>query len=214
MSELIVYNNNYQQFEFFLLTMFSLMYFSGKSLKFIKKDVARRKINPYTNWNILMILINYILNNCFNIYNIFISNFIAHNSLQIMFIFHSFLLYDKRILFLPVDTSPFILKYTFNNTISYKTLLQIEYLLANILVHILPVYYYGDLIIYNKYYDNNIPMYIYTILFKFMWILNIFGNFNITSIYVPSFDLCNIKLINIAILGDYIVYKTSNSLSY
>jgi len=214
MSELIVYNNNYQQFEFFLLTMFSLMYFCGKSLKFIKKDVARRKINPYTNWNILMILINYILNNCFNIYNIFISNFIAHNSLQIMFIFHSFLLYDKRILFLPVDTSPFILKYTFNNTISYKTLLQIEYLLANILVHILPVYYYGDLIIYNKYYDNNIPMYIYTILFKFMWILNISGNFNITSIYVPSFDLCNIKLINIVILGDYIVYKTSNSLSY
>ena len=214
MSELIVYNNNYQQFEFFLLTMFSLMYFSGKSLKFIKKDVARRKINPYTNWNILMILINYILNNCFNIYNIFISNFIAHNSLQVMLIFHTFLLYDKRILFLPIDNSPFILKYTFNNTISYKTLLQIEYLLANILVHILPVYYYSDLIIYHKYYDNNIPMYIYTILFKFMWILNIFGNFNITSIYVPSYDLCNIKLINIAILGDCIAYKTSNFLSY
>jgi len=214
MSELIVYNKYYQQFEFFLFTMFSLMYFSGKSLNLIKKDVVRRKINQYTNWNILMIFTNYILNNCFNIYNIFISNFIAHNSLQVMLIFHTFLLYDNRILFLPIDNSPFILKYTFNNTISYKTLLQIEYLLCNILIHILPVYYYGDLIIYNKYYDNNIPMYIYTILFKFMWILNIFGNFNITSIYVPSFDLCNVKLINIVILGDCMVYKVFNYLSY
>jgi hypothetical protein len=41
-----------------------------------------------------------------------------------------------------------------------------------------------------------------------MWALNIFGNFNITSIYVPSFNFSNVKLINIVVIFDYIVDKT------
>jgi len=214
MNKIIMYNNNYQQFEMFLLLIFSLMYFSKKSLKVIKSDLIRRKLNQYTNWNILMIFINYILNNYFDINNILISKFLAHNSLQVMLIFHSFLLYDKRILFLTIDSSPFLLKYTFNDTFSKQTLLKFEYFLCNIIIHIIPVYYQSNTLINYKSCDNTIYIHMYSILFKFMWILNIFGNFNITSIYVPSFDLCNVKLVNIIILSDYIVDRVLTKISY
>ena len=46
-----------------------------------------------------------------------------------------------------------------------------------------------------------------------MWALNIFGNFNITSIYVPTFDFCNVKLINMIVIIDYIVDKTLMALT-
>jgi len=47
-----------------------------------------------------------------------------------------------------------------------------------------------------------------------MWVLNIFGDFNITSIYVPSFDGCNVKLVNIVVIVDFITYKVLNSFIY
>jgi len=214
MSKIIIYNNNYQQFEMFLFLIFTIMYFNKHCLIMIKSDLIRRKFNQYTNWNLLMILVNYVLNNCFNIHNILISKFIAHNSLQVVLLFHGFLLYDKRILFLTIDTTPFLLKYTFNDTFSNQTLIKLEYFLCNIIIHIIPVYYQSNTLINYKSCDNTIYIYMYSILFKFMWILNIFGNFNITSIYVPSFDLCNVKLVNIIILSDYIVDRVLTKISY
>ena len=56
-------NNNYIQFELFLITMITLMPISKKYSQFIKIDVLRRKINQYTNWNILMIIANSIMYN-------------------------------------------------------------------------------------------------------------------------------------------------------
>jgi hypothetical protein len=54
-------------------------------------------------------------------------------------------------------------------------------------------------------------MFQYIIMFKFMWVLNIFGDFNITAIYVPSFNWCNVKLINLVIVIDFIIYKLLNN---
>jgi len=81
-------------------------------------------------------------------------------------------------------------------------------MICNFIFHILPVYYYRDTLKHYREYDNTKDMYMYTIIFKFMWALNIFGNFNITSIYVPSFNFSNVKLINIVVIFDYIVDKT------
>ena len=47
-----------------------------------------------------------------------------------------------------------------------------------------------------------------------MWVLNIFGDFNITSIYVPKFEGCNVKLINLVVIIDYISYKLVNYFLY
>jgi hypothetical protein len=47
-----------------------------------------------------------------------------------------------------------------------------------------------------------------------MWVLNIFGDFNITSIYVPTFEGCSIKLINLVVIIDYISYKLMNYFLY
>jgi len=214
MSKIIIYNNNHQQFEMFLFLIFSLMYFNKQTLNMIKSDLIKRKFNQYTNWNLLMILVNYILNNCFNIHNILISKFIAHNSLQVMLLFHGFLLYDKRILFLTIDTTPFLLKYTFNDTFSNQSLIKFEYFLCNIIIHIIPLYYQTNILINYNSYDNTTHIYMYTILLKFMWILNVFGNFDITSIYVSSFNLCNVKFINAIILSDYIIDRVLTKISY
>ena len=86
-------------------------------------------------------------------------------------------------------------------------------MICNIVFHILPVYYYSDTLIHYRSYDDTINMFLYTIFFKFMWALNIFGNFNITSIYVPTFDFCNVKLINMIVIIDYIVDKTLMALT-
>jgi len=108
MNNLVVYNKNSNQFELFLYTIFICMMISGKYTENIKIDVLRRKINQYTNWNIYIIFLNYILINYFNINNLMISKFIANNSLNIFILFHTFIIYDSRILFQTLDNSPFI----------------------------------------------------------------------------------------------------------
>jgi len=204
MNNLVVYNKNSNQFELFLYTIFICMMISGKYTENIKIDVLRRKINQYTNWNIYIIFLNYILINYFNINNLMISKFIANNSLNIFILFHTFIIYDSRILFHTIDNSPFILNKLVRG-ISEKRLLQTEYIICNIIFHVLPVYFYKDTLMYYKSCDDTKNMYLYTIIFKFMWSLNIFGNFNFMSIYIPSFDFSNIKLVNFIILWDYIL---------
>jgi hypothetical protein len=213
-------NSEYNQFEIFLATIISLMPISKKYSQFIKIDVLRRKINQYTNWNILMIIVNSMMYNIFNIDNQLISRFIAINSFQIMTLFHLFILYDSNILFYAQDIKPFILKYNVFNKISDFHLVRFEYFICNLFVHILPVYVYRDFLTIKNVNENgicvynNINMFQYIIMFKFMWVLNIFGDFNITSIYVPSFKGCNVKLINLVVTIDYITYKLINYFLY
>jgi hypothetical protein len=213
-------NSEYNQFEIFLATIISLMPISKKYSQFIKIDVLRRKINQYTNWNILMIIVNSMMYNIFNIDNQLISRFIAINSFQIMTLFHLFILYDSNILFYAQDIKPFILKYNVFNKISDFHLVRFEYFICNLFVHILPVYVYRDFLTIKNVNENgicmynNINMFQYIIMFKFMWVLNIFGDFNITSIYVPSFKGCNVKLINLVVTVDYITYNLINYFLY
>jgi hypothetical protein len=213
-------NSEYNQFEIFLATIISLMPISKKYSQFIKIDVLRRKINQYTNWNILMIIVNSMMYNIFNIDNQLISRFIAINSFQIMTLFHLFILYDSNILFYAQDIKPFILKYNVFNKISDFHLVRFEYFICNLFVHILPVYVYRDFLTIKNVNENgicmynNINMFQYIIMFKFMWVLNIFGDFNITSIYVPSFKGCNVKLINLVVAVDYITYNLINYFLY
>ena len=87
-------------FELFLLTTMILMPVSKKLTElFIENIVIKRKINQYTNWNIIMIFMNYINTNIFLSRNLLVDKFIALNSLQIFIFFHGFILYDKQILF-------------------------------------------------------------------------------------------------------------------
>ena len=88
LSKIYQINNDYNQFELFLATIITLMPISKKYSQYIKIDVLRRKINQYTHWNILMIIVNSMLYNVFNIDNYLISRFIAINSFQIMSLFH------------------------------------------------------------------------------------------------------------------------------
>ena len=196
-------NFNYSQFEIFYITLIILMPFSKKYAPLIKSDVVRRKINQYTNWNLLMILANSILYNVFGINNYIISQFIAINSIQIMTLFHMFIIYDSNVLFCVMNDEPVLLKHSICRKISCSHLVRFEYLLGNIVVHILPVYFYRDFLFLS----SEIEMFPYIIMFKFMWVLNIFGDFNITSIYVPTFNGCNVKLVNIVVIVDFITYK-------
>jgi len=212
---------NYNQFEIFLITIISLMPISKKYSQYIKVDIIRRKINQYTNWNILMIIANSALYNILNIDNFLISRFIAINSVQIMSLFHLFVLYDSSILFYIMNAQPVILKHKIFSIISNNNLVRIEYFIGNIIIHILPVYFYKDYLVLKEdndvIFDNNnykIHMFQYLIMFKFMWVLNIFGDFNITSIYVPKFEGCNVKLINLVVIIDYISYKLINYFLY
>lgn len=167
-----------------------------------------------------MIIVNSMMYNIFNIDNNLISRFIAINSFQIMTLFHLFILYDSNILFYAQDIKPFILKYNVFNKISDFHLVRFEYFVCNLFVHILPVYVYRDFLTIKNVNENaicvynNINMFQYIIMFKFMWVLNIFGDFNITSIYVPSFKGCNVKLINLVVTIDYITYKLINNFLY
>lgn len=213
MNEIVLYNNCMVEYEIFLGGMFLLMPVSRKITEFIEIGIVKRKLNQYTNWNLFMILANFILIHCFGIYNINICKFIAYNSLQVMLLFHAFLLYDNRILFQAINEKPVLLTYNFNNLISAKSLLQFEYIICNIIIHILPVYCYRDTLIYYRSHGNT-EMFLYAIIFKFMWSLNIFGNFNVCSIYVPTIDFNIINLINIVLISDYIVDKTLMKISY
>jgi len=220
LSDISQINNNYNQFEIFLATIITLMPISKKYSQFIKIDVLRRKINQYTNWNILMIIINSMIYNFLNIDNYLISRFIAINSFHIMTLFHMFVLYDSNILFYAMDAKPFILKYNVFNKFSDFNLVRFEYFICNLFVHILPVYIYKDFLPIKNVNDNgisvynNVDMFQYIIMFKFMWVLNIFGDFNITSIYVPSFNGCNVKLVNLVVIIDFITYKLINNFLY
>lgn len=204
MNNLVVYNKDSNQFELFLYTLVICMMISRKYTESITNDIIRRKINQYTNWNIYSIFLNHILINYFNINNLLISKFIANNSLNIFILFHAFIIYDSRILFQALDNSPSVLN-KFIKGISQKRLLQTEYIICNIIFHVLPVYFYKDTLIYYKSYDDTTNMYLYTMIFKFMWSLNIFGDFNFMSIYIPSFEFSNIKLVNFIIFWDYIL---------
>lgn len=219
------YNNkydhlNYNHFEIFFMTIITLMPISKKYAPFIKNDVVRRKINQYTNWNILMILVNSLLYNVFSIDNYIISRFIAINSIQIMTLFHMFMIYDSNVLFCVMDAKPVLLKHSIFSRVSNNLLVRFEYFVANIMVHIMPVYYYKEYLTIkdisigitnnNSYIYSDIDMFHYIIMFKFMWVLNIFGDFNITSIYVPTFNGCNVKLVNLVVIVDFFIYKLLN----
>ena len=157
-----------------------------------------------------MILANYALYNVWGIDNHIISRFIAINSFQIMTLFHLFIMYDSNVLFCVMNDKPVLLKPSICRWISVSNLVRLEYLIGNIVVHILPVYFYRDYL----FIASELDMLPYIIMFKFMWVLNIFGDFNITSIYVPSFDGCNVRLVNIVVIVDFITYKVLNSFIY
>ena len=210
---------DYNQFEIFYGIIIALMPISKRYSPCIQNDVVRRKINQYTNWNILMILANATLYNVFNINNHIISHFIAVNSFQIMTLFHMFMIYDSNVLFCVMDAKPFLLKHPLFSMISNHLLVRSEYFVANIVVHILPMYFYKDYLTLRSSDEvmatattatMTIDMFHYIIMFKFMWVLNIFGDFNITSIYVPTFSGCNVKLINLVVIIDFLTYKLLN----
>ena len=208
---------SYNNFEMFYVAIIALMPISKRYSPYIQNDVLRRKINQYTNWNILMILANATLYNVFNIDNPIISRFIAINSFQIMTLFHLFLLYDSNVLFCVMDAKPFLLKHPLFSRISNHLLVRTEYFVANIVVHILPVYFYKDYLSSRRVDASatatmaaQLDMFHYIIMFKFMWVLNIFGDFNITSIYVPTFSGCNVKLVNLVVAMDFLTYKLLN----
>jgi len=198
--------NDYNQFEIFYGIIIVLMPISKRYAPYIKNDVVRRKINQYTNWNILMILANSAMYNVFAMDNYIISRFIAINSFQIMTLFHLFMVYDSNVLFCVMDAKPVLLQHAVFSRISNHILVRAEYFVANIVVHILPVYFYRDYLMMKM----DMDMFHYIIMFKFMWVLNIFGDFNITSIYVPTFSGCNVKLVNLVVAIDFITYKVFN----
>nr|QPI16825.1 MAG: hypothetical protein NIOZUU159_00322 [Virus NIOZ-UU159] len=202
------------EFEIFLVGILIIMPVTKKlSEIFIENIAIKIKLCQYTNWNIVMILANYICNNYFDYNNKIIDKFIAFNSLQIFILFHSFMLYDKRILFEELQgINPFSRSLSLFDNISKRTLMSCEYFIANIILHILPVYYYKDCLVY--YNNTELNMYTYLIIFKFIWVLNIIGNFNVTSIYIPKLDICNIKIINIIIFNDIFVDKLLTEISY
>jgi hypothetical protein len=208
------HNYDYNQFEIFYMSVIMLMPLSKKYAPLIKSDVVRRKINQYTNWNLLMILANSILYNVWGIDNYIISRFIAINSIQIMTLFHMFMIYDSNVLFCVMNDEPVLLKHSVFSRISNNLLVRFEYFIANIMVHIMPVYYYKDYLALESDSGDSLDMFHYIIMFKFMWVLNIFGDFNITSIYVPTFDGCNVRLVNIVVIVDFITYKVLNSFIY
>ena len=159
LSKFFQINNDYNQFELFLASIITLMPISKKYSQYIKIDVLRRKINQYTNWNILMIIVNSIIYNIFNIDNHLISRFIAINSFHIMTLFHMFILYDSNILFYATtDIKPFILKYNIFNKISNFYLVRFEYFICNIIAHILPVYIYKDYLTIKDKENNGINL--------------------------------------------------------
>ena len=123
MNEIAIYNKDNNQFDLFLYMIFISMMISSKYNSSIKINVIKRKINQYTNWNIYIMFVHYILINVFGINNLLISKFIANNSLIIMLLFHSFLIYDPRVLFETIDGEPFVLNKIIKN-VSSSTLLD------------------------------------------------------------------------------------------
>lgn len=210
MTEIPIKNYNidmYQELLFFNNVMI-FMCFCILIVKYIPRyltnnEIVIRKLNQYTNWNLFMILGENILRNYYGIRNIFISKFLALNSFQIFIIYHSFVLYDSRVLF--DNNNQNTMPLTMIDVGKYNSLLiKTEYFFLNIMIHILPMYAYMDYLILEQPNSNEINMGLYTMLFKFFWALNVFGNFNVVSIYLPSYSGCHIRLFNILIIFDYI----------
>ena len=202
--------NNFMLFTYIFIQM--IIYLPKVLLS--KNSTVSRKINQYTIWNVKLICVNYILNNYFNINNIFLSRFIAINSVQICILYHIIILYDKRVLFSIVNNEirPFVNLIGINSKKYNISIVYFEYILIHILIHILPVYSYREYLInYDDF--KIINMSIYTILFKFYWALNVFGNFDITKLYIPQYKGCNIFLFNSILALDYgVVYIIDNNL--
>ena len=180
-----------------------------------KNSTITRKINQYTIWNLKIICVDYILNNYFNINNIFLSKFIAFNSVQICILYHIIILYDKKVLFSIVNNEikPFVNLIGINSKKYNISIIYFEYMIINVLIHILPIYSYRKYLInYDEY--NMINMSIYTMLFKFYWALNVFGNFDITKLYIPEYKGCDIILFNSILLLDYGVVYIFNNYKY
>jgi len=214
MSMSIIINNDFNFFNNFMLATYffiQIMLFIPKIL-LKKNSTITRKINQYTIWNLKIICVDYILNNYFNINNIFLSKFIAFNSVQICILYHIIILYDKKVLFSIVNNEikPFVNLIGINSKKYNISIIYFEYMIINVLIHILPIYSYRKYLInYDEY--NMINMSIYTMLFKFYWALNVFGNFDITKLYIPEYKGCDIILFNSILLLDYgVVYMFNN----
>jgi len=214
MSMSIIINNDFNFFNNFMLATYffiQIMLFIPKLL-LKKNSTITRKINQYTIWNLKIICVDYILNNYFNINNIFLSKFIAFNSVQICILYHIIILYDKKVLFSIVNNEikPFVNLIGINSKKYNISIIYFEYMIINVLIHILPIYSYRKYLInYDEY--NMINMSIYTMLFKFYWALNVFGNFDITKLYIPEYKGCDIILFNSILLLDYgVVYMFNN----
>jgi hypothetical protein len=198
--------DEYRQLSFFYNFLISIFVFMPcvRYLPIINNPnnkTISRKINQYTNWNLFMLACNSIIYNYYHIDNVFISKFLALNSLQIFFIYHMFILYDSRVLFDILDNAkPFLLNIGKYNTF----MIRLEYFIINFFIHILPAYMYKDYILQKLPDEPELNIGIYTILFKFMWALNVFGNFNVVSIYLPTFDFCSVKLFNMIVVFDYL----------
>lgn len=217
MSISIIINNDFNFFNNFMLATYffiQIMLFIPKIL-LKKNSTITRKINQYTIWNLKIICVDYILNNYFNINNIFLSKFIAFNSVQICILYHIIILYDKKVLFSIVNNEikPFVNLIGINSKKYNISIIYFEYMIINVLIHILPIYSYRKYLInYDEY--NMINMSIYTMLFKFYWALNVFGNFDITKLYIPEYKGCDIILFNSILLLDYGVVYIFNNYKY
>lgn len=217
MSMSIIINNDFNFFNNFMLATYffiQIMLFIPKLL-LKKNSTITRKINQYTIWNLKIICVDYILNNYFNINNIFLSKFIAFNSVQICILYHIIILYDKKVLFSIVNNEikPFVNLIGINSKKYNISIIYFEYMIINVLIHILPMYSYRKYLInYDEY--NMINMSIYTMLFKFYWALNVFGNFDITKLYIPEYKGCDIILFNSILLLDYGVVYIFNNYKY
>ena len=80
MNQLVVYNKDSNQFEVFLYIIFIFMMISKYYNDNINIDILRRKINQYTNWNIYLIFLNYLLINYFGINNLFMQRLSTFSS--------------------------------------------------------------------------------------------------------------------------------------
>ena len=143
---LIIINNDFNFFNNFMLATYffiQIMLFIPKIL-LKKNSTITRKINQYTIWNLKIICVDYILNNYFNINNIFLSKFIAFNSVQICILYHIIILYDKKVLFSIVNNEikPFVNLIGINSKKYNISIIYFEYMIINVLIHILPIYSY------------------------------------------------------------------------
>lgn len=170
--------NDFKEFEKMLFFITIVLPFFHKIPKIIFKNNKRiiyweLKLSQYTNWNILIILLNCVLN-YYNIYNNILLEFITVNSISICITFHLIYLNDYNLIYIFPKT----------NDMSF-----IEFHLCSFITHILPVIYF--LYKYNNIeieyqqpiYCPNINIGIYTLLFKLLWCFTTVKDFEVAKIY-------------------------------